>query len=262
MRAQLAVGVMNAQTSVLKKCYSLSARANYTLLPCGFNKLGVVYECFMKLIVGLGNPGEKYENTRHNLGFRVVDHVLQHLSSDEKSIWNIEKKLKSHIALSEFKKKNGESEKVILVKPQTFMNLSGEAVQLVVAYYKIAPEDTWIVYDELDLPVGFLKIRFGGAAAGHHGVESIIEKLSTDKFWRFRLGIGASRARSGRIAHEDGEVHAMGRQEIHDAENFVIGSFEQGEQGKVRELIKHASKAIEYALEKDLDAAMNRFNTK
>lgn len=213
----------------------------------------------MKLIVGLGNPGEKYENTRHNLGFRVVDHVLQDLSSAEKTVWNVEKKLKSHIAQIEFKKKDGESEKIILVKPQTFMNLSGEAVQLVAAFYKIEPEDIWIVYDELDLPVGFLKIRFGGAAAGHHGVESIMEKLATDKFWRFRLGIGASRAR---IKDEDRQAHAIGKQTIRDAENFVIGSFEQGEQGKVRELIKHASKAIEYALEKDLDAAMNRFNTK
>jgi PTH1 family peptidyl-tRNA hydrolase len=197
----------------------------------------------MKLIVGLGNPGEKYENTRHNFGFWVVDHLLKDISSASASVWSNEDKVKSEIA-----KVDG----AILAKPKTFMNNSGMAVSLLASYYKIEPDDVWIVYDELDLPVGSMKIRFGGAAAGHHGVESIIEKLGTDKFWRFRLGIGTSHSKE----------HPIGRQKIHDAEDYVLGSFHSGDQGKIKDLIKHASKALQMALDKGMDEAMNRFNTK
>ena len=123
---------------------------------------------------------------------------------------------------------------------------------LLASYYKIAPEDIWIVYDELDLPLGSMKIRIGGAAAGHHGVESIMESIGTDKFWRFRLGIGASHDRE----------HAIGRQNIRDAKEYVLDTFNSGDQGKAREMIKHASKALQMALEKDIETAMNRFNTK
>lgn len=140
----------------------------------------------MKLIVGLGNPGEKYENTRHNLGFLVLDHLLKDLGTS-KIEWDSSNKLKSDIALFTLHK-----EKVILAKPQTYMNNSGMAVQLLKDFYKVEPEDLWIVYDELDLPLGSIKIRFGGAAAGHHGVESIMEAIGTDKFWRYRLGISAT----------------------------------------------------------------------
>jgi len=200
----------------------------------------------MKLIVGLGNPGEKYENTRHNLGFLVMDHYLKHLGTS-KVDWDHSAKLKSDISTFTVAE-----EKVLLAKPQTYMNNSGLAVQLLKDFYKIEDEDIWIVYDELDLPVGSIKIRFGGAAAGHHGVESVMEAIGTDKFWRFRLGIGESHDKN----------HALSRQTLHDAKGYVLDQFHHDEIGKVRELIKHASNALQCALEKGMETAMNRFNTK
>ncbi len=201
----------------------------------------------MKLIVGLGNPGEKYENTRHNLGFQAVEHFLKDTQSAKHTVWSSNKKLKSDIATLEFK-----SEKVILAKPQTYMNNSGMAVSLLLKYYKIEPEELWVVYDELDLPVGSMKIRFGGAAAGHHGVESVMESIGTDKFWRFRLGIGAS--------HD--KTHVISKQNIKKAKEFVLGGFGTTDLGKVRELIKHGSKALQTALDKGIETAMNRYNTR
>ena len=199
----------------------------------------------MKIIVGLGNPGEKYENTRHNLGFLVLDHLLKHLG-DNKIDWDQSKKLKSDISIFTVKE-----EKVLLAKPQTYMNNSGMAVQLLKDFYKVEPEDLWIVYDELDLPLGSMKIRFGGAAAGHHGVESIMEAIGTDKFWRFRLGIG--------VTHNKSEV---GKHDFKDAKEYVLDQFHSGEIGKERELIKHATEALQCAMEKGMETAMNRFNTK
>lgn len=201
----------------------------------------------MKLIVGLGNPGEKYEGTRHNLGFQAVEHFLKDQRSAKGAVWLKSTKLKSETADVEI-----DSEKIILVKPTTYMNNSGMAVSLLANYYKIKPEDVWIVYDELDLPVGSLKIRFGGAAAGHHGVESVMASLGTDKFWRFRLGIGAS--------HDKEKV--ISKQKIRKAKEFVLGGFGTGDKGKIRELIKHASKALKEALENGTEVAMNRFNTR
>lgn len=199
----------------------------------------------MKLIVGLGNPGEKYENTRHNLGFLVLDHLLKDLGTS-KIEWDHSTKLKSDIATFTIKEK-----KALLAKPKTFMNNSGMAVQLLKDFYKVEAEDLWIVYDELDLPVGSMKIRFGGAAAGHHGVESIMETIGTDKFWRFRLGIGAT--------HNKSEV---GKHDFKDAKDYVLDTFRSNEVGKVRELVKHASEALQSAMEKGMETAMNRFNTK
>lgn len=200
----------------------------------------------MKLLVGLGNPGEKYENTRHNLGFLVMDHVLKDIGTS-KADWEHSTKLKSDIATFTI----GE-EKALFAKPQTYMNNSGLAVQLLKDFYKIEEDNIWIVYDELDLPLGSIKIRFGGAAAGHHGVESIMEAIGTDKFWRFRLGIGESHDKN----------HPVSRQIMHDAKDYVLDTFQHDEAGKSRELIKHASNAIQCALEKGMEVAMNRFNTK
>ncbi|HSX08699.1 MAG TPA: aminoacyl-tRNA hydrolase [Candidatus Saccharimonadales bacterium] len=204
----------------------------------------------MKLLVGLGNPGEKYENTRHNLGFLVLDHLLKELGPS-KIDWEKSTKLKSEIFQFTLQAKDGE-EKVLLAKPQTFMNSSGQAVRLLMDFYKIEPEDIWVVYDELDLPLGSIKIRIGGAAAGHHGVESVMESVGTDKFWRFRLGIGTS--------HD--KTHAVGRQEVHDAKDYVLDQFHSGEAGKARELIKKGTEALHVALLKGIETAMNRFNTK
>jgi len=198
------------------------------------------------LVIGLGNPGEKYENTRHNLGFLVVDRVLKDLGNSNVA-WEKSSKLKSNIATFTL-----HDEKILLAKPQTYMNNSGMAARLLMDFYKLESDDVWIVYDELDLPLGSIKIRFGGAAAGHHGVESIMEAIDTDKFWRFRLGIGES--------HD--KEHAVGRQNFRDAKEFVLDTFRSGEAGKARELIKHASDAIQMAVEKGIEKAMNRFNTK
>jgi len=216
----------------------------------------------MKLIVGLGNPGEKYIHTRHNLGFMVAEQFLKDFESVENTVWTLNQKLKSDVAVIAWKPKVGEGEKIILAKPTTYMNNSGLAVSLLSAFYKIDPADIWIVYDELDLPLNVMKIRLGGAAAGHHGVESIMESLGTDKFWRFRLGIGATHPHTGQEAREDGKIHAIGRQNIKNAEDFVLDKFKSNEQGKVREVIKHGSEALQLALDKGIDAAMNRYNTK
>lgn len=200
----------------------------------------------MKLIVGLGNPGEKYHNTRHNCGFMVLDHLLQELGEHNVE-WEVSSKLKSDIASFMLK-----DEKVLLAKPQTYMNNSGMAVQLLRDFYKIDAHDVWIVYDELDLPLGSMKIRLGGAAAGHHGVESIIDSLGTDAFWRFRLGIGTS--------HD--KEHPLSKQEVHNAAAYVLDQFGHGEAGKVREMLKRTVASIQCALAQGMEAAMNKFNTK
>ena len=131
------------------------------------------------------------------------------------------------------------------------MNNSGLAVSLIASFYKISPSDIWIVYDELDLPLGNMKIRFGGAAAGHHGVESIMESLKTEKFWRFRMGIGVSKGKEEVAKHK-----------FKKAEEFVLDEFSKHDAGTLKHLIKRGTQAITVALEQDLQAAMNRFNTK
>jgi len=214
----------------------------------------------MKLIVGLGNPGEKYSKTRHNIGFMVVEQFLKDFEPVEKTVWNNETKFKSDIVELTWQRrlsggssgqaKRGEEEKVILAKPKTYMNNSGLAVQLLALYYKVAIEDIWIIHDEVDLPLGGMKIRLGGASAGHRGVESIIETLGADKFWRFRMGIGRP------IDGHYEKNHTKG------VDDYVLGVFSGAEHGKIKELIKHGSKAIATALEESLAAAQNRFNIK
>jgi len=213
----------------------------------------------MKLIVGLGNPGEKYEKTRHNLGFMALDHFFKDNTTVEKTSWNTDKKIKSETAQLDWQPKVGKSERIILLKPLTYMNNSGLAVSLAINYYKVSPGDLWIAYDDLDLPLGGLKIRPGGAAAGHHGVESVMASLNTDKFWRFRMGIGFPRVRN---VDEDGTEHIKSRRTIGKPEDYVLGSFGTQDHNKVRDVIKSCSQAFEVALEKDMATAMNRFNTK
>jgi PTH1 family peptidyl-tRNA hydrolase len=203
----------------------------------------------MKLIVGLGNPGAKHEKTRHNLGFTIIDALLKDFSSVDKILFREEKKFQSEIAEIDWQPKKGSLEKVILVKPLTYMNGSGSAVSLISKFYKISPEDIWVIHDEIDLPLGGMKIRFGGASAGHKGVESIIELLGTDKFWRFRIGIGPQKEK-------------IQTKKVKAIDNYVLGEFPEGEKGKAREIVKKSMKAIEDALEEGLEKAMNRFNTK
>jgi PTH1 family peptidyl-tRNA hydrolase len=205
----------------------------------------------MKLIIGLGNPGTKYEKTRHNIGFMVVEQFLKDFEPVRDTIWTDEKKFKSDIAEINWQPLHGKEEKVILAKPKTYMNNSGLAVQLLTSYYKLLTSDIWIVHDDIDLPIGAMKIRFGGGTAGHHGVESLMEKLGTDKFWRFRLGIG--------VGSQKLEV---GSQKLKNVEDYVLGKFTGAERGKIKDLLKRGSKAIQMGLEVGLEAAMNRFNTK
>ncbi len=134
----------------------------------------------MKLLVGLGNPGQQYERTRHNVGFRIVDRLAEKWGFK----WN-ERRGKAILASGSVG-----SEKIVLVKPLTFMNLSGEAVGELVHWYKVSSEDLLIVYDELDLPVGKIRVGAKGSAAGHNGMRDIIAKLHTSDFPRLRVGIG------------------------------------------------------------------------
>lgn len=160
----------------------------------------------MKLIVGLGNPGKEYASTRHNVGFMVLDA----LSSD----WKLEKKQQSEVAEIEIS-----GHKVLLVKPQTYMNLSGEAVQAVAAYYKVDPSDIVIIYDDVDLEFGKLRVRHGGGSGGHNGLRSLIQHLN-DAFIRFRIGVGNETLKNPI-----------------PTDKFVLAPFTASEQGQLSDLI-------------------------
>lgn len=209
----------------------------------------------MKLIVGLGNPGERYEKTRHNLGFMAVEKFLKDYEPVRNTLWENNAKLKSDIVELEWKPKVGRLEKVLVAKPKTFMNNSGMAVHILTTYYKLLTTDIWIVHDDIDLPLGSIRIRMGGSGGGHRGIESVIQQLGLEKFWRFRLGIG----HPYKNIHND---HEYRKSYVKDVDDFVLKQFTVSERGKVKELIKRSSKAIQMALEDSLEAAMNRFNTK
>ncbi len=134
----------------------------------------------MKLLVGLGNPGEKYASTRHNLGFRILNQIACIYDID----FSNEKKFNSEIAETEI-----EGQKIILVKPQTFMNNSGLAISKIINFYKIPLADLILVYDDKDLDFGEIRLRSKGGSAGHKGVQSIIDNIGTENFTRFRIGI-------------------------------------------------------------------------
>lgn len=196
----------------------------------------------MKLIVGLGNPGDKYKDTRHNVGFMVVDKLAHELGGADIR-WETSLKHKASIA------KAGEA---ILVKPETFMNASGIAVKSIAVFYKMNPEDIWVVHDDLDLPLGKIRIRVGGASAGHHGIDSVIRELKSDAFVRIRLGIGRGKSGSGAVA--DRMLHHS------SVVDFVLSRFGRSEAGEFKHLVKHGVEAVRIALFKGVDRAMNRFN--
>lgn len=192
----------------------------------------------MKLVVGLGNPGERYSQTRHNLGFELLEEFRKKNNLGD---WDYQDKFKSEII------KIGND--LILVRPQTFMNLSGLAVKSLTAYYKLPTTDIIIVHDDLDLLLGKIKVRIGGSAAGHHGVESVIKELGTDEFIRIRLGIGNENSHSGER-----------RRISFSAEKFVLEEFSAKEKSEVKSMIKQGSKAIELIFDAGLEAAQNQFN--
>ena len=188
--------------------------------------------CELKyLIAGLGNPGKQYEGSRHNAGFSSVDILADKLG----------------ISINENKHKGlcGKGiiggEKVILLKPQTYMNLSGESLRAASDFYKIEPENIIVIYDDIDLAVGHLRVRVKGSAGGHNGIKSIIAHLGTQEFPRVRVGVGAKPDRM-------------------DLADYVLGRFSQIERPVMEEAFETAAQAAIAIVEEGIDKAMNRFN--
>lgn len=200
----------------------------------------------MKMIVGLGNPGGKFQYTRHNIGFMVVEKFVNNRLPvySSRSAWHSDKKKRAEYCKI--------ADELLIVKPQTFMNLSGDCVSGFATLYKIHICDIWVVHDDIDLPIGKMRIRVGGASAGHRGVASLIEKLGSSDFIRFRLGIGR-----GKLDEHHSTDWNISRQEV---EKFVVSPFADSEGGDVKKLIKHAVKALEMAHEEGLEKAMNQWN--
>lgn len=185
------------------------------------------------LIVGLGNPGRDYRNTRHNIGFMAVDALAEAFSCR-----GLRVQFKAITSSAHF-----DGAKVILVKPQTYMNLSGQAVSALMRFYKIPVENLIVIHDDLDLPLGTIRIRPGGGSAGQKGVGSIIEKLGTQDFPRLRLGIG----------------RPPGQMESSD---YVLQPFSAAENDLLKMVLEKAVEAVKCFVSENLDTAMNRFNGK
>ena len=184
------------------------------------------------LVVGLGNPGVKYESTRHNMGFLVVDKLAQ----NEKLKFN-KLRFKAWTATWEVG-----GEKVLLMKPQTYMNLSGEAVGQAARVYKIPADHVLVISDDISLPAGKLRIRAGGSAGGHNGLKNIIQHLGTDRFPRIKVGVGSP------------------QQAEHDIADWVTGKPMGEDQKVIIEALDKAVAAIPVLIEQGVDRAMNRFN--
>lgn len=177
----------------------------------------------MKLIVGLGNPGKKYAKTRHNIGFMVVDALAEGLKKEwSMSNWELSKKFNAEVRGGAV-----HNEQLILAKPMTFMNDSGQAVQLLAHFYKLTPSDIVVVHDDKDLPFGTVKTHFNRGDAGHNGVRSIIEHIGTNEFTRVRIGIASEN-----------------QKKMSDAAKFVLGKFGVFEKKKAEKAIVNAVKEI------------------
>lgn len=193
-----------------------------------------------QLLVGLGNPEPKYDRTRHNIGFAAVDALA--------NAWKI--------SLSEnrkFQAEFGESlgprgEKMRLLKPLTYMNLSGQAMRAAVDWYKLPPESVLVIYDDLDLPVGRLRMRLSGSAGGHNGMKSAIAHLGTDQFPRLRIGIGKPQNTS---ANSDKETIS-----------YVLGKFSAQESQLVEKVLKLVVEAVELSLHQGIEKAMSLYNSR
>jgi peptidyl-tRNA hydrolase, PTH1 family len=188
------------------------------------------------LIVGLGNPGPRYEATRHNAGFRIVDRWVNR--RDARS-W----RAKFEAECTSVNCSN--SERVIVLKPMTFMNRSGFAVSAALSFFKLEPKDLLVVHDELDLPFGDYRLKFGGGDAGHNGVGSVIEQLGTDAFARLRFGIG----------RPPPEFTGSGA-------DFVLEGFPLADHPRVDELIDTCTQVLDQVIENGLGSAMNASNRK
>jgi len=180
----------------------------------------------LRLVVGLGNPGAEYESTRHNVGFMVLERLALGMGE-----WKREKAWLAEIA---------RFDGVVLCKPQTFMNLSGKSVAAVARFYQIPADSILVVLDEMALPLGRLRLRVRGSAAGHNGMKSIMESLGTQEVARLRLGIGGSNPGEA-VAH-------------------VLGKFRKEERLALDEMLARSEEAIRMVMQEGIEAAMNAFN--
>ncbi len=187
----------------------------------------------MILVAGLGNPGKEYSSSRHNVGFIVIDEIAKRLGIS----------LKKKGFRSLFAEALLEEKKIILLKPQTYMNLSGNAVSDVVEFFKISLKDIIVVHDEIDLPIGSIKIKTGGGSAGHKGVRSVINCLGDSGFVRVRVGVGKPVQKSEIIGH-------------------VLSGFEGGEKRIMEDMVARAADAVLEIILRGLESAMNKFNRK
>ncbi|CAN5452795.1 aminoacyl-tRNA hydrolase [soil metagenome] len=186
----------------------------------------------IRIVAGLGNPGRRYDRTRHNVGFLVLDRLVGAGEFRDEGKWS------THAARIP-------GDPVLYLKPQTFMNLSGRAVSRAAQFYKVPTEAILVVYDDVDLPFGQLRFRARGSAAGHNGVRSLIECLGTDTFPRLKFGIGRER--------EDPRTELV---------DHVLGRFDAFEEAALENCLESAAEAVKYALDHGLGAAMNVFNQK
>lgn len=187
----------------------------------------------MYIIAGLGNPTKEYDRTRHNVGFSVIDVLADRMGIDVKE--------KKHKALCG--KGVLEGQKVILAKPQTFMNLSGESIRAMMDFYKVSADEVIIVYDDISLEPGQLRIRAKGSAGGHNGIKNIIAHLGTQEFPRVKVGIGE-------------KPKGM------DLADYVLSRFSKGEQAQMDDAFKEAADAVTMMVTEGIDPAMNHFNAK
>jgi PTH1 family peptidyl-tRNA hydrolase len=187
----------------------------------------------LHLIVGLGNPGAKYERTRHNIGFQLMERLAEKWQAE----WKLEKKFQASVA-----RVTRDGAEAILARPQTFMNASGEAVGPLSVFYRVPPEKLLVAVDDADLPLGEIRLRASGSSGGHHGLESIEQHLGTRGFARLRMGIGRT---------------TDGRREI---TGYVLAPFTKAEAALVEEVLKAAAGQVECWLDAGIEKAMNRFN--
>lgn len=185
----------------------------------------------MYLIVGLGNPGTEYAATRHNIGFDMVTYLSDRYNIPVRSRENKSIVGKGMIG----------GQKVMLAQPQTYMNLSGESVRALLDYYKMDIDELIIIYDDISLPVGQIRVRPKGSAGGHNGIKNIIQHLRTEEFVRIRIGVGAKPEGGDLVKH-------------------VLGRFSREEDGMIRDVFALAEEALEALLDGDVAAAMNRVN--
>lgn len=193
----------------------------------------------MKLIVGLGNPGKEYARNRHNVGFRCINHLAKIHSIDLK-----QRQCQSQVGMG-----NIAGAPVLLVKPRTFVNLSGEAVSRLMRKYRISPEDLLVIHDDLDLPLGKVRLRQSGSAGGHKGMKSIISALGSQEFCRIKIGIG--RSKQDQDSKHDVDVVV----------DHVLSDFDPEEETIIKPAINKAVEAVESIMTEGIVPAMNRFNS-